>query len=158
MSAIVAPTGLPCQSKQPDHVFSAERGFTLLEAIVAMVLIMLVGLTLYSWISTSVISLQHVRDTEMKVVSEDSALALLRTINPMQKPQGAIQVEGLRIRWNAQLLYPARSGAGYYRGISLYRIGLYQVHVEVHNIQGKAYSFETRMVGYKQILQPSVGS
>ncbi len=142
----------------PNRVPPGVRGFTLLEAIVAMVLVMLVGIALYSWISTDIISLGRVRNVGMKVVSEDSALAYLRTVNPMLRPQGSMQISGLRIRWNARVLYPVRSGAGYFRGVSLYRIGLYRVHVEVENPRGKEYAFGVRLVGYKQVFQLSTGS
>lgn len=141
----------------PNQGPPGARGFTLLEAIVAMVLVMLVGIALYSWISTDIISLGRVRNIGMKVVSENSALAYLRTVNPMLKPQGSIQISGLRIRWNARILYPVRPGAGYFRGISLYRIGLYRVRVEVKNPRGKEYTFGVRLVGYKQVLQPLTG-
>lgn len=141
----------------PNQYPRGVRGFTLLEAIVAMILVMLVGITLYSWISTDIISLGRVRNTGMKVVSESSALAYMHTINPMLRPRGSVQINDLRIRWNARVLYPVRPGAGYFLGISLYRIGLYRVRVEVESPRGKVYTFGIRMVGYKQVLHPPSG-
>lgn len=125
-------------------------GFTLLEALVAMVLIMLVGMTLYSWLSTNLIGLGRVHATAERADAERSALEYLRTVNPMQDPSGSADIEGFGIRWDARPIAPTLAGAGYAGGTSRYIVGLYLVDVQVHSAAGQDFEFTVREAGYRQ--------
>lgn len=128
---------------------TAARGFTLLEALVAMTLIMLVGMTLYGWISTNLLSLGRVQATAARAQAEQSALAYLQTVNPMEHPQGHVDLGGLRMRWQARSIAPVLAGAGYAGGSSQYTVGLYRVAVSLRTAAGQSFQFTVRRAGFR---------
>ena len=64
------------------------RGFTLLEAIVALVVFTMGAFALYGWLSTNVITLNRIRERQQIEIATHSALDLIRRSNPMQAPEG----------------------------------------------------------------------
>ncbi|MCR6686518.1 type II secretion system protein [Pseudoxanthomonas sp.] len=66
----------------------AQRGFTLLEAIVAMVVMATALLALYSWLSTSTLGLRRAQAQAQALEDARTALSLVEDVNPMQDPQG----------------------------------------------------------------------
>ena len=63
-------------------------GFTLLEAIVAMVVMATCLLALYGWLSTNTISLNRAQVQLRSVEDARTALSLIDTVNPMSEPAG----------------------------------------------------------------------
>ena len=54
------------------------RGFTLLEAIVALVVFTMGAFALYGWLSTNVITLNRIRERQQIEIATHSALDLIR--------------------------------------------------------------------------------
>src|SRR3546814_8834150 len=75
------------------------RGFTLLEAIVALVIFAMGAFALYGWLSTNLITLERARVGSEALVVRQSALELLRDVNPMRDPSGERDAGALRVQW-----------------------------------------------------------
>src|SRR3546814_15921721 len=75
------------------------RGFTLLEAIVALVIFAMGAFALYGWLSTNLITLERARVGSEALVVRQSALELLRDVNPMRDPSGEREAGALRVQW-----------------------------------------------------------
>ncbi len=125
-----------------------QRGFTLLEAIVALILIASTGIALLNWINTNLMTLHRVQQVQQRHEATRNALAFMETINPLEKPQGEETVGIYTFRWEAQAVELPKDGKG------LYQIGLYDTEIEVSLDDELLARFTLRQVGFKQVRQP----
>lgn len=128
------------------------RGFSLLEAIVAIVLISSSGIALYGWINSSLMSVNRVRDVmiEQRVVRE--TLPFVQTINPMLLSNGYKRLGKYEISWSSTLMEPPRDGVDFPAGLSIYQLGLYNLKVTV-KIEDDFFSYEIRQVGFQKVRE-----
>lgn len=128
-----------------------QRGFTLIEAIVAMVLIATTGMALFSWINSNLITLNRVQLANAESAATSNALDYMSVINPMVKPEGQADLGAYRLSWKAIASTDPRDGAGYPYGISQYQLTLYNTRVYITRSDGQAwFDFEIQQVGYKK--------
>jgi general secretion pathway protein I len=106
-----------------------QRGFSLIEAVVAMTLIATLGATLFSWVASSVAALGRVEQAAAQDAARLNVLAFMHTVNPMQRPQGSADFGDLRIEWRARAVQPPQDQRGYPRGLGLYQVGLYETRI-----------------------------
>ena len=132
---------------------TGQRGFSLLEAIVALALLASVGMALLSWLNGSLISLRRVQEVAAVQAAARDALAYLDTINPMLTPQGETELGEWRLRWQAREVEPAREGAGYPGGIGLFDVGLYDTRVWLERDGRAIEEFVLRQVGYRKVRE-----
>ena len=125
-----------------------QRGFTLLEAIVALILIASTGMALLNWINTNLMTLHRVQQVQQRHEAIRNALAFMDTINPLEKPQGDETVGIYTFRWETQAVEQPKDGTG------LYQIGLYDTDIEVRLDDELLARFTMRNVGFKQVRQP----
>jgi general secretion pathway protein I len=128
-------------------------GFTLLEAMVALILFTTVGMALLSWVNTNLISLQRVQAVQQSQQAIRNALAMLDRINPLEKQQGEETIGIYQIKWRAKAVQPQIDGMSPGGYISLFRVGLYDVEVEIYleNQETALTHFTVRQVGFKQV-------
>ena len=127
-------------------------GFTLLEAIVALVILASAGMALFAWINTQLIALQRVNEVRQSQAAQHNALALLELINPMAEPEGEEDFGPYRIRWRAGLLEPVKDGVSSKGEKGLYEVGLYRIEMDVLLPDNSPLvTLEARQVGYKQV-------
>ena len=127
------------------------RGFTLLEAIVAMVVFSLGAFALYGWLSTNVITLDRIRQRQEQEVAFASALDLVRRSNPMQTPAGKRDIGDMTVVWRSQAVEDPKPGVGQSGVAGLYVMGLYTMYVTVTRDGRVIGTFDVRQVGWKQI-------
>ena len=136
----------------------SSRGFTLLEAIVAMVIVSVLSMSLYSWLNVSYVSSNRAIEALDVTDVVVSARAYIEKINPMAQPDGTYQLGEYYIKWSST---PITDIAPAYNGGSpgLFDIALYQVDVELikgnveesKNVVG-LYSVE--LIGYHRAREP----
>lgn len=128
-----------------------QRGFTLLEAIVALVIFSMTAIALYGWQDSN---LQTVRRAEAHAQNNAlvrSALGVLAQVNPMLTPAGERPMGRLTIQWVSQPVQPVKPGVAALGTPGIFDLGLYLLDVQVLD-GGKALaSFQVRQVGYKQV-------
>jgi len=131
-----------------------QHGFTLLEAIVSLVLIAGVGMALFSWINTNLISLHRIQQTQSRHDATRNALAFIRSVNPLETPQGEETLGIYTFEWQStavQLPKDVISSAG---AVGLFQIGLYEMQITVYKDDELITTFTVRHVGYKQVREP----
>lgn len=134
-----------------------QAGFTLLEAIVAMVLIGGAGLALFGWINGSVASLRRVQDANARSEAMTNVLEYMERVNPMLRPEGMAPLGRYSIRWRARPITAIVDGVNYPSGIGLYQIALYGTTVSVLSEGERAwFELQLRQVGYKQVRSVAV--
>ena len=130
------------------------RGFTLLEAIVALVVFTMGAFALYGWLSTNVITLNRIRERQQIEIATHSALDLIRRSNQMQTPEGQRSVGELTVTWIARPVEPVRAGSSQTGEPTLFMVGLYDMDVRVMRGGRELHAFQVRQVGWKQLYTP----
>jgi general secretion pathway protein I len=106
-----------------------QRGFSLIEAVVALTLIATLGATLFAWVANSLSALARVEQAAAEDAARLNVLAYMHTVNPMQRPQGSADFGDLRIEWRTRALQPPQDQIGQSGGVGLYQVGLYETRV-----------------------------
>ena len=138
-----------------NKIFHA-RGFTLIEALVALVLIGAFGMALFTWIDSSMVSLRRVEDATARNDATANIIEYMQAVNPMQTPQGKADFGSYQIQWNADPVTDQVDGLTSPQGTSLYQLALYQTKISVTKA-GDPYWFDLKLklVGYKKVRSPT---
>ena len=130
-----------------------QHGFSLLEAIVALVLIATTGIALFDWINTNFISLRHIKQSQQRQEATRNALVFMETVNPQKSPQGEQTVGIYTFKWEAQILKAPKMGRSTLGHPGLFQISLYETEVTVQIKENFLTRFTLRQVGYKQMYK-----
>ena len=131
----------------------SQRGFTLLEAIVALVIFSLGAFALYGWLSTNLITLQRVEERAAMERATRTALDAVRRVNPLETPSGSRQVGALQVTWTSVAIMPPRDSVTQVGLPNLFQAGLYDLDVRVLEGEREIDGFHVRQVGYRQVRQ-----
>ena len=129
------------------------RGFTLLEAIVAMVVFSMGAFALYGWLSTNMITLDRIRDRQEVEAAMHSALDVVRRTNPMEIPAGQRRAGNLMVIWTSAPLEPPRPNVDQSGSPGIFSVGLYDATVRVLRDGKELQVFHVRQVGWKQVRE-----
>ena len=131
------------------------RGFSLLEAIVALTILATAGLALFAAMSQSVQMIARAENARLGDSAVRNAVAWMETVNPMETPQGEQRIGEVTLRWSAQLVEPERDAMTGYLQPGLYRLGLYDVRLELEQDGRPLADTVLRRVGYRQVREPA---
>lgn len=126
-------------------------GFTLLEAIVALVVFSMGAFALYGWLATNVHTLERIQARREAAALRTSALDMMELVNPLAEPEGRRALGRFEVRWRARPVAPARQGVTQVGLPTLFQVGLYEVDVRVFTQSREVDRFSVRRVGYRQI-------
>lgn len=128
-----------------------NRGFTLLETIVALVIFSSAIVALYALINGSLVSFGRGKAVAEQLFVVEQAVEILSQYNFQGEGEGDIQIKGFTVHWIAKRLGPLRQSQNFrgYRGV--YEIGLYNVDLDVSDLSGKYPGYQFRAVGYKRV-------
>lgn len=129
---------------------NSARGFSLLEAIVALALIGLAGSALFSWLDTTLISASRVREVNSEALLMLNALPIVEQINPMQSPEGTFGAAPLTVRWKSRPLGELRDSAPPGENEGIFRMGLFELDVVATGPHAGEAHFTLRRVGWKR--------
>lgn len=132
---------------------ASARGFSLLEAIVALVVLASAGMALFSWLNSSTGALRRVEDANARSAATVNAVEFMQSVNPMLRPEGRMELGDYNIRWQATPLTTVVDGTDYPRGLSQYQLALYDTLVKATRGPRDEYWFEfkLKLVGYKKV-------
>ena len=129
--------------------YHQQKGFTLIEAIVALVLISLTGMAIFQWLNQSMANLRVLEREQSTTLTVQNALAYIKTINPMENPTGKAQVGNMQLEWESDLLEEPTKDMTQKGSITQYTFGLYQMDVTLTQTNQPKFQFSVRQVGYK---------
>ncbi len=133
-----------------------QQGFSLLEAIVALVLIATTGIALFDWINTNLVSLSHIQHSTQRQEATRNALAFMETVNPQENPQDEKTIGIYKFSWNARELRAPKDGKSVLGGVGLFQVSLYETEVTVTVDNNLLARFNLRQVGFKQVRKPAI--
>ena len=129
-----------------------QHGFTLLEAIVALVVFAATMLAVYSWINTSLISLNKARQTQFIEQIIKQAPAYFQGLDLSRVQQSHYFWKTYRVNWQARLLEPVKQGKNSMGLIGLYDMALYQIRLDILNPQQHLIaSYNMDLLNYKKV-------
>lgn len=129
-----------------------QRGFSLLEAMVALVILSSSGMALFSWVNASISSLRRVEDANARTAATLNAMEFMQSVNPMLRPEGRMELGDYRIAWQSQAATTVLDGSAYPRGQSLYQLALYDTVVKAYRGRDEYwFEFHMKQVGFKKV-------
>ncbi len=119
-------------TKPASHTASppaTSRGFGLLEAMVALAIFSLVGLTLFSWVNASLGAAVRLRERDREQHARHLAAAWVETLNPLATPRGQTELApGWPLQWESRPLGPLTAVAPVPGGVSTpFRVRLFEI-------------------------------
>jgi len=143
------------QLPNAPQLSTRQSGFTLMEAIIAMVIMATAGVALLAWMSNTLSSLNRIEAARDRDEATMAALEYLSSINPSQRPEGEMDLGRYELQWTAETLEPYREGMGPRGGSSLFQVALYRLEVSVSD-GDREYHFSVRQAGWDQFRQPAL--
>ncbi len=134
----------------------ASAGFTLLEAIVALVIFSTAGLALFSWINQNLQVLARAQDVSEATRAKRNVLEFMSDINPMQRGAGSNDFGIYKITWHSAEKIAPRDNSGYPAGTGSFSVALYRTSIDVTRASGaRWFSFELTQAGYRRLGEPT---
>ena len=131
-----------------------SAGFTLIEAMVAMVIIGGAGMALFTWVNASIVALRRVEDANARSAATTNAIEYMQSVNPMLKPEGQVSLGAYQLSWKAQPQMPITDGAGQMMMRSQFQLALYDTLVKATFSDGSYwFDFKMTLVGYKRVRE-----
>lgn len=131
-----------------------QRGFTLLEAMVALVIFSLAAMGIYGWVNANLISLNRLADLAANEQVLNSAVERLKLVNMSEETEGAFNVDEYNVQWHADLVEPWHNGVTAAGAITIYDLALYEVKLVFIKDGRERGHFSYRNTVYKQVRQP----
>jgi general secretion pathway protein I len=131
-----------------------QRGFTLLEAMVALVIFSLAAMGIYGWVNANLISLNRLADLAANEQVLNSAVERLEIVNMSEETEGAFNVDDYNVQWRADLVEPWHNGVTAAGAITIYDLALYEVKLIFIKDGRERGHFSYRNTVYKQVRQP----
>lgn len=128
-----------------------QSGFTLLEAVVAMTLLVVVGGALLAWLNSGFVTVERMADVQRRLDASRVALAYLERVNPSLQGEGQVRLGPYTLEWNSELLTAVRPVVGRHSGASgLYDAALYRVRARIREERVAPTELFVELPGYLQ--------
>ncbi|WP_287104271.1 prepilin-type N-terminal cleavage/methylation domain-containing protein [Brevundimonas sp.] len=117
----------------------ARQGFSLIEALVALAIAAMVLTAIFELQQQMARGQRRAADALEQVAAQENALALIRDVNPMEQPEGAIELPGGDVvRWTSTPKTEPRTNAGFPTGDGAFQVQLFTLTVQVERRNGRS--------------------
>lgn len=125
-----------------------QSGFTLLEAIVALVIMATTLMVLYAWLASSTLGAERSADNATTLNDARTALAYLERINPMVEPSGSATLGPFKLSWESEPVTDRRTGRSASGDPSPYDYQLFDMTAQVKREGRTEREFTVRRAGW----------
>lgn len=127
------------------------RGLSMVEVLAAMVIFSSSAVLLFGWMADASSRLARLRAEQRLLFAQLSVIEYAKTLNPMQAPQGDIQLaDGVKVSWRSRQVGPATLPGP--RG-NLYEAALFEVELKAEAGWGEVPSQQLLLAGWKQVRE-----
>ena len=132
-----------------------QRGFSLLEAIVALTLLAVAGLALFSWINASFDGITRADAAQARAQAQSNALTYIQTVNPMQRPFGETKLGSLTLSWRArEIAQKIKPNAASADGTGNFIVALYEIELTMSDPpRVPPFSANVTQLGYERFTK-----
>ncbi|MDE2367962.1 MAG: type II secretion system protein [Burkholderiales bacterium] len=135
------------------------RGFSLIEVIVALVVISSFGAALFVWAGQTLQLASRAAAVQQDAEIERNITELAYSLNPAEQPSGDLRTSTHRFHWQATPTHGPVDQVKHPSGISPYQVGLYQVRFTVTDLAdpGVPRTSERIVAGWHQVRPRNSG-
>ena len=131
---------------------SKQKGFSLIEAVVAMVILASSGIAIASWFSLNMQNILRLEDRQKSHIVLDNLYEYFSSIRLKgEVSDQTIKLDGHDIVWSARLLEPIQTGRGISGSVSNFDLGLYEIKFLVSLDGVELGQYRTRRVGFDRV-------
>lgn len=132
-----------------------SRGFSLIEVIAALVILSMGASAAFTWLSQTVQSIARLKEQEALLLGRQEALEYVKSLNPMQQPEGKAALGDMQFAWTSKAVAPvmrAQAGSG---SAGLYEVGLHEVTLVVSRSATESpwFTVVQTVAGFRQIAK-----
>lgn len=128
-------------------------GFSVMETLVAVALLAIAVIPLYAFQQTLAGTAVRLQNASDLLDAQESALAVLQTIDPHSEPQGEMDLGDWQLSWSARELASEHPADGYL-GSSIWGVGLYEINATLERGETR-HDMSFRRVGWVQVRDPA---
>lgn len=127
-----------------------QRGFTLLEAIVALSVLAMAAMALYGWLNSSLILLKRVDDVYQSIEAVESALEWMSTLDPYEQSEGEQAIAGTLLHWRFVPIGSPQAANDMHGNLSVNDAQLFTAYITLSRDGQQLASFELVRLGLQQ--------
>ncbi len=127
-------------------------GFSIMETLVAIALLAIAVIPLYAFQQTLANTAARLQTASELLDAQESALAVLQTIDPIAQPSGEMDLGEWRLSWQSRELASERPADGFL-GNSIWGVGLYEIDATLERGDTR-HEIRFRRTGWVQVRDP----
>jgi len=128
-----------------------QRGFTLLEAVVAMAIFAMGATALYGWINTNLITLARADQVIQRASAVESAIEFMGMVDPVVQPQGITEMGTLRIQWETTAPLYVSDVLDEQNQKTINQAAIYPATVTLFRSDKQLFQFQMSLIGVKKV-------
>jgi general secretion pathway protein I len=132
------------------------RGFSLLEAVVALTILAAAGLASFAALTQSLQMVGRAERAREADLSLRNAVAWIELVNPMEQPRGQQVMGEFELRWTSRPVEPVRDATTAALTAGLHEVGLYRMQLELWRNGALEREAVLQRIGYRQVRRPAV--
>ena len=129
-------------------------GFSLLEVILALVILSAALSGIYSLINTDLISLRRAEAVVASRNALEEAVRQIRLVQLSDGQEGRVEIGEHSVVWRAELVEPVTVGRGQSGVVGAYDLGLFDIWLTVESVGRGLAEWHTRVVQHDFVRPP----